>query len=475
MTWLQTIWNWKKANLQVAKLQAKITAAYEAGNDVLVAKLQRILVNSAAARAVAIFKTMTNKGGKTPGVDGKIISTPEQFWALMDWLKMTVTNRAGYKPLPAKRVMIPKALGSDKMRPLGIPAINDRVLQMLYGMSLEPIATKTADENSFGFMKGSGTLDAIFTLLKGLHNPLFKPEVIFDADIKGFFDNISHEWILKVIPMDKVILKAFLKAGFVFNSVKHETPQGVPQGSPISPIISNMVLDGLQAIVTRAGSFFKISKFRETLLMVRYADDFMIVGLTAKLEWLFTKGVILDVNKFLKARGLELSPEKSKQMTRENAVFDFLGYTFQWVKAKTTNNKFWLLTPSTKAFDQMIVNLKEFFIANVHTDNYAFLVKLNAKLNGWANYFKYGYSREMFRKIDRLIWKLSYIRAVKRYKGAAAKTIISKMFVKTPEGLIPMAKDANGKVVQVVKLSKVVAKPVYGPIRRGKYKGQSYP
>jgi RNA-directed DNA polymerase len=84
--------------------------------------------------------------------------------------------------------------------------------------------------------------------------------------------------------MDKVILKAFLKAGFVFNSVKHETPQGVPQGSPISPIISNMVLDGLQAIVTRAGSFFKISKFRETLLMVRYADDFMIVGLTAKLE-----------------------------------------------------------------------------------------------------------------------------------------------------------------------------------------------
>jgi len=134
------------------------------GDMKTVAKYQGILVNSAAARALAI-RAVINNGG-SPGIDKFNIDSPEKFWEVMGALLKIVSDVNSYKPLPAKRILIPKASGGD--RPLGIPTTTDRSVQTLYAFALEPIAEASADVNSFGFRKKRGTLDAIFTLYQAM-------------------------------------------------------------------------------------------------------------------------------------------------------------------------------------------------------------------------------------------------------------------------------------------------------------------
>ena len=242
---LRNQWNnfdWKIVEKHVNRLQVRITKAVKEGKWYLVKRLQYLLTHSYYAKLLATRRPTRNKGKRTAGIDGETWSSSEA--KMKAALKLTDKK---YVAKPLKRVYIEK-YGSTKKRPLGIPTMYDRAMQSLYALALEPIAEATGDMRSFGFRKFRSTHDAcqqVFNCLCRENSPKW----VLEGDIKGCFDNISHQWLIDNIPMDKSILKQFLKAGYVFDRHLFQTEAGTPQGGLISPILANMTLDGIEKLL----------------------------------------------------------------------------------------------------------------------------------------------------------------------------------------------------------------------------------
>lgn len=158
----------------------------------MVLKLQRRLVLSLDFRLLAVQRVVSNAGGKTPGVDKKLITSDREKWDMVEKLKEHIMNPGKYHAQPVRRVFIPK--GNGKMRPLGIPTIEDRCLQALINLVLEPLVEMTSDRHSYGFRKYRSGKMAIGAVRRQLGSTSeYYDKYVLDADIKGFFDNISHE------------------------------------------------------------------------------------------------------------------------------------------------------------------------------------------------------------------------------------------------------------------------------------------
>jgi RNA-directed DNA polymerase len=178
--------NWKIVSHGVKSLQARIVKAVKAKHFHKAKALLHLLTRSYYGKLLAILRVTTNKGSRTCGVDNELWDTPYRKWKAIGQL-----NVKGYKAKPLKRKSIPKKNG--KLRHLGIPTIRDRAIQALFKLGLEPIAETTADPNSYGFRPKRSCADAIVQC----HNVLCQRKSavwILEADIKGCFDNISHEW-----------------------------------------------------------------------------------------------------------------------------------------------------------------------------------------------------------------------------------------------------------------------------------------
>jgi len=437
----------------VRKMQIRITKAVRESKWNKVKKLYFILTNSFYAKLLAVKRVITNKGGKTPGVDNVVWTLDEH------WFKSTETlKRKGYKPKPLRRIYIPKKNG--KKRPLGIPTMKDRAMQALHLIALEPIAETIADANSYGFRRNRSCRDAIRKVFYALGGKNCA-QWIYEADIKGCFDNISHEWILKNIPMDKQILRKWLKSGYIENRKKYPTIAGTPQGGIISPVLMNMVMDGLEKELKKK---YPRWKHWSKVNFIRYADDFII---TAASREMIVNEIEPLVKTFLSKRGLSLSPEKTK-ITHIREGFDFLSQN-----TRRYANLNVLQIPSKKAIKGIRQRLKDTVRKNLGASPQELILQLNSILRGWTNYHKHIVSKEVFKTIDYYLWRLLGRWCKRRHATKSWKWIKRKYFSVSKERCsFAVIKQINEKQFKIHKIFRAGKVPI---IRHNKIKSSANP
>lgn len=401
--------NWRQIHRRVRGLQVRIAEATKHQQWRRVKQLQRLLVRSFAARALAVKRVTENRGKRTAGVDGEIWSTPNMKWQAIDRL-----TRTGYQPKPLRRVYIPKANG--KSRPLGIPTMKDRAMQALYLLALDPVAETTGDENSYGFRPHRCTADAIaqcFTVLARQD----RAQWVLEGDIKGFFDNISHDWVLANIPLDKQVLGKWLASGYMEQGKRFDTVAGTPQGGIISPVIANMVLDGLEGkLRTLAKNQSQQRKLQ--INYVRYADDFIVTG---KSKELLETEVLPLLNAFMAERGVALSEEKTL-ITHIDNGFDFLGQNVRKYNGKL------LIKPSNKNVKMFLGKVREVLTRHKMAPAWLIVQWLNPKIRGWANYHRHVVSSETFSYVDHRIWQMLWRWARRRHSNKPRHWVAKKYF-----------------------------------------------
>jgi RNA-directed DNA polymerase len=300
-----------------------------------------------------------------------------------------------WKAKPARRVYIPKANG--KLRPLGIPVIVDRCLQAMVKNALEPAWEARFEGSSYGFRPGRSCHDAIEKIY-GLARPNKTKKWVLDADIRGAFDNISHDYLLKTIGAvpGKELIKQWLKAGYVEHGAFHATEQGTPQGGVASPLLANIALHGMEEAI---GVTYD---YRGQLIgkraVVRYADDFVCFCETREDAEQVQKILV----EWLKERGLALSEEKTR-IVHLTEGFDFLGFNIRHYPAPQTSRTGWklLIKPSKESVQDVQRKLKDQWDKVQGTNVPSVLTKLNPIIRGWANYFRTAVAKEIFSSLDR--------------------------------------------------------------------------
>lgn len=401
--------SWPDAHRTVGRLQARIAKAAKANDWRTVRRLQRLITRSTSAKALAVKRVTENQGRKTPGIDRQTWNTPDAKWQAVRSL-----GTRKYQPLPLRRIHIPKANGG--LRPLGIPTMKDRAMQALHLMALDPAAEVTADAHSYGFRRERSTADAI----QQVRNALGRKDSatwVLEGDIKGCFDNISHDWLLKHVCTDRHVLGKWLKAGYFEGNSLFPTEAGTPQGGIISPVLANWALDGMQSRLDQL--FRTVREARQAKLnFVRYADDFII---TASSREFLETAVRPCIQSFMAERGLELS-EKKTVITHVSAGFDFLGWTVRWQGGML------LTTPSKRNVKNFLDKVRSKLWV-MRTAKQADVVDaLNPILRGWANYHRSQMAARTFAKADHQIWKALWAWACRRHANKGARWIKARYF-----------------------------------------------
>ncbi len=479
--------NWRKAERLTFKLQKRIYQASGRGDVKAVRKLQKTLINSWSAKCIAVRRvTQDNKGKNTAGVDGVKSLTPEQRIALVKRLKVNGKSRA------TRRVMIPKP-GSDEKRPLGIPTINDRALQGLVKLALEPEWEALFEPNSYGFRPGRSCHDAIEAIFKSIKQ---KAKYVLDADIAKCFDRINHKALLSKIhtyPTLRRQINAWLKAGVCMKGELFPTKEGTPQGGVISPLLANIALHGMEERVKQFAETWKGSKRdnRSELSLIRYADDFVIIHKDLSVV-MKCKEIMQD---WLSDMGLELKPSKTKLThtlanIEGNVGFEFLGFHVQQYKVglyrsakDSKGNRLGfktLITPSKTKVKLHLAKIGEVIDTHKNAPQAALISKLNPIIRGWSNYYSTVVSSETFSKVDYLMWQMLRAWARSRGKGSINKdkywrTVGDRNWCFSTENGTKLAQHAATKIELFVKV-KGIASPfdgnwIYWSERRGEYPG----
>lgn len=329
----------------------------------------------------AAFKAVKRNRGAA-GIDKVSVKMFEQnLDANLASLKRDLKTRGAFAPKPLRRAWIPKDPQGKKLRPLGIPAVRDRIAQEVIRRLLEPIFEPKFHDCSFGFRPKRSCHDAIRRVLS-YHEE--GDRIVLDADIAGFFDNIPHSLIKEAVA-DEIadgnildIVEKFLAAGVMDNGVFKPTTIGTPQGGVISPLLANIVLNKLDWQLEEAGYRF-----------VRYADDFVIVCKSRKQA----EAALTLVETVMAELGLSLSPEKTK-IASYGKGYEFLGFRLSG-RSRTMRPK------SVEKFKAKVRELTR----RCHNLDARVIAKLNQVIRGTANYFAIEFSTcvGLYQQLDKWI------------------------------------------------------------------------
>lgn len=348
------------------------------------------------------YKFVRQNGGSA-GVDGvtfqQIESTVNGVKELLDTLGEELKSRC-YRPLAVRRVYIPKANG--KIRPLGIPCIRDRVVQMATLLILEPIFESDFLNCSYGFRPGRNAHQAVSEIQRNLESGR---QEIYDADLSSYFDTIDHQRLMSLLRKriaDRSVLKLirlWLKCPVVEiddKGKKHTShpDKGTPQGGVISPLLANLYLHQFDENFHRdkdSPLYFANAR------LVRYADDFVVMARY------MGRRIINWIEKELELKQkLTINRSKTKIVKMGNDEhFDFLGFNFRYVKDRYGRNKRYLnTTPSAKSIKSIKEKLKAMTSRSYNVQLSRTIESINRVTRGWKNYFNYGYPREAFRDVN---------------------------------------------------------------------------
>lgn len=374
--WESVDWDRAEKHLEVMQM-ALAKAAYTKKPDLIV-KWQKRIVYSIDAKLLAVRHVSKNNPGA--GVDLIKWQTAHEKMAAA----LSLTSK-GYKAMPSRLLLLKSKNGKE--RRIHIDTYYDHAMQTLYAYALDPIAESWGDRKSFSYRKGRSAFDMNEYIKKALdgENP---PSWVFIGDIRKCYENISHEWIMKNIPMAENVLKEFLEAGYVFSGKLFPTDVGVGIGCSISPIIANMTLDGMQDYV-----FSRLFQDGEEIdyadgNMVRYADDILFTARTRETA----ERIKEYVSDFLEVRGLELSKEKCR-IVNINDTFDFMSRTYFRRNGQVYSK------PSKETVERFMATMKE-TIVNYTGSQRTLIEKLNQKIDGWVTYHKTGEADEDFKMMD---------------------------------------------------------------------------
>lgn len=451
-------WNaidWKKAEAVVKDLQEKIVIATLKENIKEMYHIQWKILNSFEAKAIAIRRVITNKGGKTAGTDNIVWKSPKDYLNAIQTLTEIVRNPIEYQAQPLRRVWIPKA-NSKELRPLGIPTMIDRAVQAIYHLGVDPAVEVNSDPNSFGFRKFRSTQDAI-TTIRSLLDKKNHPQWILEADISKCFDKIDHDFLIKHTPIcHKMVLKQWLKSGVMDQLNYIDTEEGTPQGGIISPTLCNIALNGIEKHIKSHNPLVK--GISPGVHVIRYADDMVI---TAKSKEIAYKNKDL-LNDFLKERGLQLNETKTL-ITHVKNGFDFLGFQIRRMKWNsrlnnvTDQDTVLIIKPSSKGIKKLKDNINKIIVMNKPIRK--IISKLNPILRGWGEHKRISYhTQEVFITIDHWIYqkmlKWSYWQ-----KGSLRKTV-SKYMIQTNTRRWNWGVSQTEKLINLGEISIITRRPL---------------